>query len=172
MRNTIKFFVLGFLLFAVTGLSAQQKAKFGHIASDKLIQAMPETAVAQETLKKKQDAAIQEMTNLQEEYQTLINEYASKQNTYTDITRTSKEQQIQSMRERIQRFNETVQQELAKTRDDLMQPIIDKAQKAIQQVGKEKGFIYIFDTAPGVIIYMGEGSEDILPLVKAKLNLK
>ena len=129
MRNTIKFFVLGFLLFAVTGLSAQQKAKFGHIASDKLIQAMPETAAAQETLKKKQDAAIQEMTNLQEEYQTLINEYASKQNTYTDITRTS-------------------------------------------QVGKEKGFIYIFDTAPGVIIYMGEGSEDILPLVKAKLNLK
>lgn len=52
----------------------------------------------------------------------------------------------------------------------LVQPLIDKAKKAIEEVAKENGFTYIIDTSSGALLY--SGGEDILPLVKKKLNLQ
>ena len=53
--------------------------------------------------------------------------------------------------------------------DELMAPVIDKATKAVEEVGKEQGLIYVFYDAG--LLYKGEGAMDIMPLVKAKLNL-
>ena len=54
-----------------------------------------------------------------------------------------------------------------------MQPVLQKAEKAIKDVAKENGFTYIFDLARGPIIYFDETmSIDILPLVKAKLGIE
>ena len=46
---------------------------------------------------------------------------------------------------------------------------LDKINKAIEAVGKENGFIYIFDTASQVILYNSDQSTDAEALVKAKL---
>ena len=51
-----------------------------------------------------------------------------------------------------------------------MSPIIEKARKAIQQVAEEGNYVYIFDAKDGNIIHADE-SQNILPLVKAKLGL-
>jgi outer membrane protein len=50
-----------------------------------------------------------------------------------------------------------------------MQPIMDKARKAIEAVGKENGYQYIYDAAG--LLY-AQDSDNVLPLVKAKLGLK
>lgn len=172
MRTTFKFLLIAVLMVSAFTVSAQQKVKIGYIASDQLMQAMPEMKKVQEVLKKKQEDALAEMNNLRQQYQVLISDYSQKQNTYSDITKKSKEQEIQSMGERINRFEQTVSQELNKTRGELVQPIIDKATKAIEAVGKEKGFTYILDTASGVIVYKGAGAIDVMPFVKAKLKIK
>lgn len=43
---------------------------------------------------------------------------------------------------------------------------------AIKSVGAEGKFTYIFDLAYPIVIYQGVPSEDVTPLVKAKLGLK
>ena len=53
----------------------------------------------------------------------------------------------------------------------LIQPVMDKARGAITEVAKEKGLIYVFDLSQGNPVYTSEESLDMLPLVKAKLNL-
>ena len=56
---------------------------------------------------------------------------------------------------------------------ELFKPITDKADKAIKEVGKENGFIYVFDLSGGQLIYYDETkSTNILTLAKAKLGLK
>ena len=40
---------------------------------------------------------------------------------------------------------------------------------AIEEVGAEQGFTYIFDTSAGATVF--NGGEDVLALVKAKLGL-
>ena len=53
-----------------------------------------------------------------------------------------------------------------------MQPIIEAYQKAIEEVGKENNFVYIFDTTSQVILYHSDASIDAAPLVKIKMANK
>ncbi len=61
---------------------------------------------------------------------------------------------------------------MQKKQQEMLQPIIDKANNAIKEVARENGFIYIFDIAGGTILYYSEKSVDILPLVKKKLGIE
>lgn len=160
-------------MVAALSVSAQQRPlKLGHIESSKLIAAMPEMAEAQKKLQAKQDEVQKESQNLREQYQKLITEYTQNQKTYSDIIRTSKEQEINELGQRIQKFEELAMNELQKSRDEVLQPVMDKATNAIKEVAKENGFTYIFDMNSGAIVYAAETSEDILPLVKKKLGIQ
>ena len=52
----------------------------------------------------------------------------------------------------------------------MLEPILSRARKAIEDVAKEGDFTYIFDKSQGTILYVKE-SENVLTLVKRKLNL-
>ncbi len=75
------------------------------------------------------------------------------------------------MQQNIQQFQETAQQGMQQKQAELMQPILDKIQKAISEVGKEGGFTYIFDLATQSVAYYSADSQDVTDLVKQKLNI-
>ena len=50
--------------------------------------------------------------------------------------------------------------------------VFDKAEKAVKDVGLEKGLIYVFDMSSRVILYNSKESIDLLPFVKTKLGIK
>ena len=56
-------------------------------------------------------------------------------------------------------------------KEELYKPALEKANTAIQAVGKENNYTYIIDTSSSVLLYAKE-SENVLPLVKTKLGLK
>ena len=60
---------------------------------------------------------------------------------------------------------------LEERQEALLKPIVDRAKKAIEEVGKENGYTYIFDSGIGTVLY-SQDSDDIMPLVKKKLGLK
>jgi len=77
------------------------------------------------------------------------------------------------MQKRIQTFTAESQSDYQKRQQELFQPVLQKAQKAIQEVGKENGLLYILDSAQGLLLYLPEDeSFNILPLVKKKLGIK
>ena len=80
-------------------------------------------------------------------------------------------EEVESLKEKIQKYAQTADQEIQKKRFDLLKPIIEKAQKAVSDVAKEKGYTYVFDASPGKGLIVFEG-EDLLPLVKTKLGIK
>ena len=54
----------------------------------------------------------------------------------------------------------------------LMTPIYQKAQEAINKIGKDNNLLYIFGTSAGAIIYMDEAQcMNLLPLAKAALGI-
>ena len=129
-------------------------------------------AAAQKQLETKQDDIQKESQNLRTQWQNLVTDYQKNEATYSDIIKTSKQQEIEELGQRIQKFEEIAMNEFKKAQDDLLQPIMDKAHKAIQDVAKENSFTYIFDMNSGAILYASETSEDILPLVKKKLGIQ
>ncbi len=158
---------IGILSMAVV-LHAQ---KFGHIPSDQLVQAMPEYDTAQQKLQDLRKQYDLEIERLQVEINKKIEEYSNTESTMSGLIKEAKASEIQEMQVRLQNFAQTAQQDLQQQSVTVMQPVMDKARKAIEEVAKEKGLIYVFDISQGNPIYSSEESLDLLPLVKARLGL-
>lgn len=169
MRNLFKVIVFCSVLFT-GGLSAQT-LKFGHIEFQALIQAMPENLTARANIEKVQASLEAQSTAMQKEYSDKGKEYVAlaQSKDANEALVKAKQDEVQSLQERIQNFNQTAQESLQKEQEKQFQPVIEKARKAISEVAKEQGLIYVFE-ANGVL-YHSEQSIDLMTLVKAKLGI-
>ena len=112
-----------------------------------------------------------QLKNMQAELETKYNDYTANEKTYSELIKTTKQKELQDLNERIQTFQNTAQEDWQNKENELLTPIINKAKKGIEDVAKENGYTYVFDTSVGVLLYF-EPSDDIMPLVKKKLGIK
>lgn len=171
MKKTLGI-LLVVVLVSTSSIFAQKDLKFGHINSSELLSVMPERDSARTELQSYSQMLQQELEAMQVEYQQKVTIYLEKQETYSDLVRQSKEAEFQEMQQRIQGFQQTAQQDLQQKEAELFQPIMDKAQAAIEKVAKANGFTYIFDLSAGGVVYFSDQSIDILPLVKKELGIE
>ena len=150
---------------------AQKTIKLGHINSNDLMQIMPGRDSAQTALQKEVEELQADMEAMKKEYETKVNDYMAKRDQLSELIRKSKESDLQAMASRIEEFQANAQKLLEERQEALLKPIIDRAKKAIEEVGKENGYTYIFDAGVGAVLY-SQDSDDIMPLVKKKLGLK
>lgn len=170
-----------FVILIFTGLFlcswnsiAQTTLKLGHIDSRLVFAAMPESDSAQKQIEREVAVIQKTVEELQVEFNKKYEDYtklANDPNTSALILRT-KEEELQSIQQRSQTFQEQAEQTISQKRAELFQPIQNKAIKAVNDVAAENGFTYIFDAASGALVYTSPDSQDILPLVKAKLGIK
>jgi outer membrane protein len=165
-------FVLIFIFAAQ--LTTAQNLKFGHINRNELIQAMPEFDSAKVQLERLQTELTNAMELLQVEYNNKAEAYLKESKNLTDLVRQTKEQELQDYQKRLSDFQQNASNQLQEKQVSLFSPVTEKADKAIKDVGKENGFIYIFDTSPNSqVAYFDESkSVNIMSLAKGKLGLK
>jgi len=167
-----KTFLALFLMVAsiVPATMAQKSIKLGHINSSELMQIMPGRDSAQAAFQREVEDLQATLKTMQEELETRYNEYRAKESQMSDLIKQTKQRELQDMGARMEEFQKNAQQQLQDREQELLKPIIDRAKKAIEEVGKEKGYTYIFDSSVGALLYQ-QDSEDIMPFVKAKLKL-
>ena len=159
-------------LLAFSGSAmAQKNIKLGHINSNELMQIMPGRDSAQAALQKEVEALQAELETMNKEFETKYNDYVAKIDQLSELIRKTKESDLQNMRARIEESQTNAQKLLEERQEALLKPIVDRAKKAIEEVGKENGYTYIFDSGIGTVLY-SQDSDDIMPLVKKKLGLK
>ena len=159
-------------LLAFSGSAmAQKNIKLGHINSNELMQIMPGRDSAQAALQKEVEALQAELETMNKEFETKYNDYVAKRDQLSELIRKTKESDLQSMRARIEESQTNAQKLLEERQEALLKPIVDRAKKAIEEVGKENGYTYIFDSGIGTVLY-SQDSDDIMPLVKKKLGRK
>ena len=175
MRRFIGIAVL-MIVFALVGQSATaQSFKFGHINSYELIQSMPEYDSATVKLEKFRKELVNALELMQVEWNNKSDSYQKESKNLSDIVKQTKEQELMDIQKRIQDFQTNAQQQLQNKQAELFQPIVGKVDKAIKDVGKENGFLYVFDisASKATLLYFDEAkSINVMPLVKTKLGLK
>lgn len=169
--KTLKSILLVVAVTLSTFTFAQKSVKIGHINSNELLAAMPERETVQKQIEDHAAQLTATMDAMRKEYETKVGEFQAKQDVMTDIIRDNKIKEITDLEKRITEFQKTAQADLQKKEETLLQPIIDKAKKGIDDVAKENNFTYILDSSLGVVLYSID-SDDILPLVKKKLNIQ
>ena len=165
--------ITGFCLMSGNAF-AQVTVKLGHINSSAVFAAMPESDSAQKTLERERESMRKTLEELQVELNKKYEDYLrlTQDKTTSDLILKTKEEEMNTLQQRMQNFQQDAEQTLQTRSSELFKPIQDKAIKAVNDVAAENGFTYIFDSAGGALVYTSPDSQDILPLVKAKLGLK
>ena len=170
MNKLFKVLFLGVALFVMSGV-AQAQVKIAHVNTAEILDAMPDKAKAEKSLEKYYGELQSQLETMAKEYQTKMQDYEANQATMSNLVKQSKEKEIVDLQTRIQQFQVNAEGEFENKRAELLKPIRDKIQNAINAVGKEKGYTYVLDLATGAAVFVGDNAVDCTKDVKAKLGI-
>lgn len=170
-RIVLSLLLIAFIFPAVSNAQSND-LKFGHINVSELMGQMPERDTIRQQLQEYQQMLQNEIQTLQQEYSQKLQSYQENQENLSDMVRSSKERELQDMQQRIQEFQSTAQQDFQQKQQELTEPLMDRIDNAIKKVGQDNGYIYIFDTSSGGVVYQSQQSQNVMPMVKEELGIQ
>ena len=152
----------------VAGLSfGVQAQKFGHIDTQVLLGALVNNSDFESKYKAKEQEWQTLVTDMETSLQNLQMELEDPNANLPDVIRQNKERDFQTQVQNYQSLLQSAEQDLQSYQIELLQPLETQLIEAVNSVGEEHGYTYIFTA--GAIIY--SGGEDVTDLVKTKLGL-
>tara|TARA_Y100001970_G_scaffold235800_1_gene295057 strand:- start:4925 stop:5446 length:522 start_codon:yes stop_codon:yes gene_type:complete len=132
------------------------EVKIGYLNADKILTELDEVRQVQIQLEKEQRKIESDYMNLEMELDSLLRNYEQQKMLMSEERRQKLEKTLTDKQAELQRFQmEKVgpQGEIYKIHDQLMAPVYTKIDEAIQKVGKQEGYDYIFNVVSGGIVY-------------------
>lgn len=158
-------------LLCVSPLFAQAQYKFGHLNSEAFLGSMPEVSEIQKTLDAESAKVESQLTVLQEDFKKMQDEFEKNSQTMNDQQKAQSANELQETYQKIQSYIQLSRQQLQTKSQELYAPLLQKVRAAVEEVGLENNFIYIFEQQ-GAALYNSSKSIDVSDLVKAKLTKK
>ncbi len=175
MHNRTKYFIISAFILAAglfSNTAIAQSFKFGHIDSQELLASLPEREAAEAQLQKHSELLEGQQKSMSDELNKKYADYLQEKDQLSDLVRATREKDLQDLQQRIAIFNQQAMKELEDKERQLISPIIEKVSNAIDAVGKENNFTYIFDLANRTVVYHSDQSIDVTPMVRKKLGLE
>ncbi len=167
ISNTI---VIG-LLMLLSSTAFGQNLKFGHVNIQEVMTEMPEFQQMQKELEGEYDRLEKQLSTMQEELKQMQEDYMATAKALSAAERAAREQEMTDRSQKVQTFYRTSQQNLSQKQQEMQAPVMQKLLDAVEKVGKEGGFIYIFEANSGATVYHSDQSVDVTPLLKTKLGI-
>ena len=155
-------------LLSVLTLSSIAQNKFGHINAQEVLMLMPEYKKMENTIKMSTTLKQNTLKAIEAEFEEKYLAYQKDVANYDESTKIDKETELQNMQKRLQDYNQNATKELQEEEFKLLEPIEKRIMSAIDEVAKDGGYTYIFNSA---VFYYGDNKNDVLPLVKKKLGI-
>ncbi|MDR0364990.1 MAG: OmpH family outer membrane protein [Bacteroidales bacterium] len=165
-----KIIVVLFALVCFAGAKNLSAQKFGHINFAELSTLIPGYDAAQAAFEQYYAELQKQLEAMHKEYEAKMSEYTTNVNSMTQLIKSAKEREIADLEMRITEFSNSATQDLNAKQAELLNPIFEKAKKAIEDVAKENGYTYIFNNTEGIMLYANP-SDDVMDLVKKKLGI-
>ncbi len=154
---------------ALTMFTATAQSKLGYINANELMGLMPEAAQAQTKLQKFNQELQQTYQDLTIDFNNLDSSFSADSARLSPTMREIKRKDLVTKFQAIQNFQQTSQEQMQAEQDKVIAPIREKALNTIRTVAKENGYTYIFQEEN---LLVAPPTDNILPLVKAKLGIK
>ncbi len=162
-------------VFTAFQVNAQTKPlKIGYTNVEEILYQMPESKQIESELKTYR-------TQLETQLQTKMSEFEEKAKAYeagsammAASVKSMKEQELQGLQTQIQNFQKDAEVDLQKKQNDLIEPVLNKIRKAIDDVANENGYTWVFNSDSGYgqsnILKMPK-EDEITALVLKKLGI-
>ncbi|MCR9286077.1 OmpH family outer membrane protein [Saprospiraceae bacterium] len=162
----------GFLMAFMLMVGSVQAQKFGYVDSGAILNEMVEVKQMRSNLEGFK-------TQLEKKAQGMLTEFQQKQQdaatkkqagTLSPIEEETVLKELQEKEQEIYKYQGESQQKLAEKEQELLNPILERVNTAINDIAKADGLQFVFDARSGVILYADE-TTDITSKVKSKLGI-
>jgi len=150
--NKLKQFVAFACLLAISFVSNAQTAtslKIGYTNVEYILALMPESKRIESELKTHSTQLESQLQNMVKEFEAKGEAYQKGASTMTDVVRAAKEKELMTSRGSIEEFQKNAEVSLQKKQQTLLEPAYKKLQQAIDEVSKENGYTYVFNSDAG-----------------------
>lgn len=164
----LKKLIILFLVASPIAMYAQEK--LAYINTQEVFTQMPEIKEVESKLATKQEEIRKVLTEMQTEYDTKLKSFQESKEEPTEAILLDRQSQLKNIQDKYETYLETSDKEFQELRQQLLTPLQQKMQKAIQEVGAENGFTYILEI--GAAPYISTSAVDAGKLVKTKLGIR
>jgi len=130
---------------------------------------MPEYKTAYEELNVYKKQYEDALVAMQTEYEKLVADFQKAEQTAPKVILETKVKEIEAKRQGIYDFQEQASADVSAEEQRKIEPILNKAKQAIEDVAKANNYVYVFDAGAGSMLYMG--GDDVTKLVCTKLGI-
>ncbi len=157
---------------------AQDELKIGFVDPQTIMRSMPEMAAIERRLQNFIDRKRQEFAEKEATFRREVEEYQQKMSVISDEARRREEERLAELNLELQEFQQNFQQEIQERQFELIEPLLNKIQGAIETVAREREFTYVLNTMTNngdfIILYASERAHmdyDITDEVMQRLDL-
>ncbi len=171
MKRTVK--TIAFTLFACAAMAQAPAAqKIGYLNAQAILADMAEVKAAESQLEAFGRQLSVKDSIMVTAFQVKAQAIGEKQQKgeLAPIQLEQEKKKLEAEQAQIQQFEQGMQQELAKKRQELLQPIYDRVNKAITEVAKENAYTYVIDATAGSLLF-ADDKNDLQNLVRKKMGL-
>jgi len=146
------FFLMILGIFFAPSLLSQ--IKIAYINSEQIMLQLPEAQDAQKALEEMQKITIDSLQLLEKDFQTKLADYQAQESMMNEDAKKKKESELAELRNKYGQYRQIKTDEIGKKRDELMRPIMEKIQKAIDQLAKDENLNFIFDKTASIPVML------------------
>ena len=167
-----KILLLG-AVFVVCLTSVRAQKLYGHLNFGNLIAQMPEAVAANDSLEIMQATMVATGETMAQQFQRDATAFikAVQDGGLPPVKQQQQQAALEKRQAEIQNYEQVIINTIGKKRNEMLKPIVARAQAAIDEVAKEKGYVMVFDTSIFGAIMYAKDTDGIMPLVKAKLGI-
>ncbi|MEH0154826.1 OmpH family outer membrane protein [Limibacter armeniacum] len=152
------FSLLALLAIGFTTTAAQaQTQKVAYVIEDSIMRALPQFKTQQKII---ESYAKQFKTQIDSKQQAMQQKYQfllQNQNSMSPQEQQEKQEELQTMQNEVIELQQRAQQGVAKKNQELMQPLVDKITKGIEEVAKAEGYNVVMPKS--TFIFSGGGAD-------------
>ena len=171
MKSILPIIIIS-MLFPTGSVKGQESLKIGHVSIQAIVQQLPETDSIQTVLKKEADDMEKLYNEMLQEHDANVKKYEAEKSTYSEFVRNAKESDLMEMATKIQNYQQTANQQLQRRNMELIQPVYEKINQAIETVALQNSFTYVLDLSNGTVAYHSPSSENLNALVMKELGIE
>jgi outer membrane protein len=177
MRQLLPLLIFTFaFLWAQTPPSSKKAHRIGYTNLELVLSYMPEAQQVEAELRTYERKVLEQLNIKQAYLQTKIEEYTElkQQGKLSPVQEEERRKEIMRLDEELKRFQEESEQNYLKKKAELLQPIIDKLQKAITELAEAEGYDYILNNSNSTgiaTILHGPKSEDVTEKLLRRLGI-
>lgn len=149
--------------------------KLGYTNIDYVLSKTPEAKDIQNQLTIQRTQSENELKRMTKELEDKYGAYEKGAAQMSDVIRKDRETELQGLQGRIQEFRGTAEQSLQTKYQQLVNPVVQKIQKAIDAVAKENSYTYVFNLDAGSgttpILLVAPPQDNITELVLRKMGI-